>query len=146
MQLNKLAKHAEQFSFETHSTFIGEDDLQLRYNNIESILYDKMKVELDRTINVVYQDLHDTGKNSIISPFTAFATVCPKEFFILFHQWLKCGITTTAAYSLPEIVEFWRCELIMSSLEVSQKSLKNKVSQNEYGVYELVKKHNVPCR
>ena len=27
----------------------------------------------------------------------------------------------------------------MSSLELSQKSLKNKVSQNEYGVYELVK-------
>ena len=127
------------YSGSLKNSIINEDDFQLRYNYIENILYDKMKVELDRTMNVVYQDLHDTGKNSTITPFAAFAAVCPEEFFVLFHKWLKCGITTTAAYSLPEIVEFWRCELIMSSLELSQKSLKNKVSQNEYGVYELVK-------
>ena len=90
---------------------MNEDNFQLHYNYIDNILYDKMKVELHRTMNAVYQHLHDTSKNSTVSPFAVFAAVCPEEFFVLFHKWLKCGQTTTTAYSLPEIVEFWRCEL-----------------------------------
>ena len=103
---------------------MNEDDFQFHYNYIDNILYDKLKVELHRTMNAVYQHLHDMGKNSTVSPFAAFAAVCPEEFFVLFHKWLKCGQTTTLAYSLPEIVEFWRCELILSSRELSQKKSK----------------------
>ena len=36
-------------------------------------------------------------------------------------------------------MEFWRCELIMMSLELSSRSLQTKVSQNEFSVYESVR-------
>ena len=62
------------------NSIMNEDDFKLHYNYIDNILYDKMKVELHRSINVVYQNLHDTRKISYVSPFAAFAAVCSEEF------------------------------------------------------------------
>ena len=121
------------------SAIIKEDQFHLEYNYVDNILYDKMKIELERTIGMVKQHLHEVGNNSsVVSPFAAFATVCPEEFFIQFHKWLTCG-NTAIDFSLPEMMEFWRCELIMMSLELSTRSLGTKVSQNEFTAYESVK-------
>ena len=134
-----FSERGSEYSGSMKNSIIDEDSFQFHYNYVDNILYNKMKVELDRTMSAVYENLHNICNNSSVTPFAAFATVCPEDFFVLFHKWLKYSQTGSLAFSLPEIVEFWRCELIMASLELSQQSLKNKVSQNEYGVYELVK-------
>ena len=129
-----FSERGSEYSGSLKNSIIDEEDFQFHCNYVDNILYDKMKVELDRIMSVLYENLHNICNNSSVTPFAAFAAVCPEDFFVLFHKWLKCGQTRSVAYSLPEIVEFWRCELIMASLELSQQSLKNKVSQNEYGV------------
>ena len=70
------------------SAIIKEDQFHLEYNYVDNILYDKMKIELERTIGMVKQHLHEVGNNSsVVSPFAAFATVCQEEFFIQFYKW-----------------------------------------------------------
>ena len=101
-----FSERGSEYSGSMKNSIIDEDDFQFHYNYVDNILYEKMKVELDRTMSAVYENLHNICNNSSVTPFAAFAAVCPEDFFVLFHKWLKCGQTGSVAYSLPEIVEF----------------------------------------
>ena len=96
-------------------------------------------------MTIIEADLNDRGGSSTVTPFTAFASVCPEEFFVLFRKWLKHGVSkmTSNSNNLPfclgDICEFWRCEIIMMSLELSAVSLRQKVSENEYSTYIKMK-------
>ena len=137
-----FSQRGAEYSGSLKSSIISEDQFHLEYNYIDNILHDKMKVELERTMSMVNQHLHDVSADSHVTSYDAFATVCPEDFFIEFHKWLSCG-NATVDFSLPELVDFWRCELIMMSFELSSISLKHKVSQNEYTVYELIVKNGM---
>ena len=87
------------------SSIITEDKFHLEYNYVDNILHSKMKVELERTIGMVNQHLHEVTNNAKVSAFSAFATVCPEDFFIQFHKWLTSG-NVSIDFGLPELVEF----------------------------------------
>ena len=53
--------------------------------------------------------LKDRGGSDKITLFTAFAAVCPDEFFILFKHWLKLGShRDNVSITLVELCELWR--------------------------------------
>ena len=126
---------------------VGKEDqpFSLRYNTIDRILFDKAKTEFKRSMTIIEADLNDRGGSSKVTPFTAFASVCPEEFFVLFRSWLKHGVpkkksnNTNLPICLADMCEFWRCEIIMMSLELSAVSLRQKVSENEYNTYMKIK-------
>ena len=61
---------------------VGKEDqpFSLRYNTIDRILFDKAKTEFKRSMTIIEADLNDRGGSSTVTPFTAFASVCPEEF------------------------------------------------------------------
>ena len=137
------------------SAFIGDlkkrvakedTHFQLKYNTIDRILFEIAEIELKRSVAIIESDLKERGGSSKITPFTAFAAVCPEEFFILFRSWLKHGVgkktpeNTDLPFCLGDICKFWRCEIIMMSLELSAVSLRQKVSEDEYSTYINLKK------
>ena len=110
-----FSQRGAEYSGSLKSSIISEDQFHLEYNYVDNILHDKNKIELERKMSMVNQHLHEVTANSDVTPFAAFATVCPEDFFIEFHKWLTCG-NAAVDFSLPELVDFWRCELIMMSL------------------------------
>ena len=121
----------------------------LKYNTIDRVLFDKAKTEFKRSLTIIEADLKERTNSSTITPFTAFASVCPEEFFILFRTWLKHGDSKNTPFCFGEICEFWRCEIIMMSLELSAVSLRQKVSENEHKTYlkikEIMSKADIPA-
>ena len=117
----------------------------LKYNTIDGISFEKVETKLKRSLSIIEEYLNERGGSSTITPFTAFATVCPEDFFVLFRTWLKHDVSKKMSHNpdlpfgLGKICEFWRCEIIIMSLELSAVSLRQKVSENEYSTYMKIK-------
>ena len=83
------------------SAFIGDlkkrvpkedTPFQLKYNNIDRILFEKAKTVLKRSLTIIETNLMKRLDCLNITPFTAFTAVCPEDFFVLFRTWLKPGV------------------------------------------------------
>ena len=128
---NAFTDRGSEYIGDLKKSIAKEDHtFSLRYNTIDRILFDKAKTEFKRSMTIIEADLNDRGGSSTVTPFTAFASVCPEEFFVLFWKWLKHGVpkkksnSNNLPFCLGDICEFWRCEIIMMSLELSTVSLR----------------------
>jgi len=98
---------------------VAKDDqpFNLRYNTIDRILFDKAKTEFKRSMTIIKANLNNRGGSLTVAPFTAFASVCPEEFFVLFKSWLKHGVpknksnTKDLQLCLGDICKFLICEI-----------------------------------
>ena len=79
-----------------------------------------------------------------LDDFSYFALVCPEGFFLSFQQLItECLVkkyqkNTRYQPSFAELIEFFRCEIIMMSMEIFSATLEGRVVRDDYMQYKRV--------
>ena len=82
---NAFTDRGSKFIGDLKKIIAKEDHtFSLRYNTIDRILFDKTKTGYKRSMTIIETALNNRGGMLTVTPFTAFALVCPEEFLSYF--------------------------------------------------------------
>ena len=106
----------------------------LKYNLFYDIIMDKTNTETSGLLSSVRKVLFMSDLGQKLDTISCFASVCPDNFFLSFRQRIredlgdknfkkeKCHLT------FADLIEFFRCEIIMIAFEISSFSLETQVT------------------
>ena len=119
--------------------------LELKYNLFDNMLMEIAKLEIPRTLSSVRKSHYVHNHGQFLDAFSCFVSACPDAFFLSFQQWVSEGLgqknvkSNRYQFLLAELIEFFRCEIIMMSMEISAATLEQRVARDNFMQYKRVR-------